>query len=80
MSTYNQTVQEFSDDCFRRLGQPLSKIDGINFGFGATLVRFPLAYALVFFCLFHGLTDCPGCILLYLRRNQRLLLRQVEAG
>jgi len=39
MTSYNWTVQDFSDACFRQLAQPLSTIDAINFGIGSTLVR-----------------------------------------
>jgi hypothetical protein len=39
MTSYNQTVQDFSDACFRQLAQPLSTIDAINYGTGVTLVR-----------------------------------------
>jgi hypothetical protein len=39
MTSYNRTVQDFSDACFRQLAQPLSTIDAINYGTGVTLVR-----------------------------------------
>jgi hypothetical protein len=39
MTSYNRTVQDFSDACFRQLAQPLSTIDAINYGTGSTLVR-----------------------------------------
>jgi hypothetical protein len=39
MTSYNWTVQDFSDACFRQLAQPLSTIDAINYGTGSTLVR-----------------------------------------
>ena len=39
MSAYNETLAQFSKACFRQLDQPLSKIDGLNYGFGVILVR-----------------------------------------
>jgi len=49
MATYNQTLDLFSSACFSQLAQPLSTIDGLNYGVGSTLVRLLLSCPL--FCV-----------------------------